>query len=478
MFAERLNFIMELTGTRASALGKASMVDASHISRLRWGNRALPKKPTFLPAMSTYLARRVTTDYQRQSLCDIMSLPTAWPSDEEKAASLIGRWLIGEDENLVPVEPILKSFTGTHYKKPAMDEETNPTRLTSSRRFYFGPEGKREAVLHFFALILREKSPQTLLLFSNEEMSWLYEDEDFAARWKADFIRVLKAGNRVKIIHTVSRNIHEMLEAVNKWVPLYMTGTIEPYYYPKLRDGVFQGTRFIAPETAAVISSSVTQKTDGMLNELIEDPEAVSALAKEYENYLSLCRPLMRILNSRNSDEYWTMRRALELAEGDSICLSGLPVLATMPDSVADALQARAPDSCIRFRRDESAASLFRHLEERYYTELIPELIPEKIKNGLPLPCADLLGAPDLRYTPEEYRAHRENMLALSAKYKNYRVLSTGEVPLNLMLYGKENRGILMTKTDVPGVTFAFSEPNMTAAFWDYLFGNIRISDH
>ena len=46
---------------------------------------------------------------------------------------------------------------------------------------------------------------------------------------------------------------------------------VEPYCYPRLRDGLFQRTLFIAPNTAAVLSSSVQQDTDGMLNLFLTD---------------------------------------------------------------------------------------------------------------------------------------------------------------------------------------------------------------
>lgn len=48
--------------------------------------------------------------------------------------------------------------------------------------YLYGHAGKRKAVEQFFLMILQEKEPQTLLLFSDENMAWLYEDTVFAAR--------------------------------------------------------------------------------------------------------------------------------------------------------------------------------------------------------------------------------------------------------------------------------------------------------
>ena len=72
-------------------------------------------------------------------------------------------------------------------------------------------------------------------------------DADYAQLWARLMVRVLTRGNRIKIIHTISRDLGEMLSAISQWMPLYMIGAIEPYFYPKKRDGIFKRTLFIAP---------------------------------------------------------------------------------------------------------------------------------------------------------------------------------------------------------------------------------------
>lgn len=458
--------LMELTGTSASVLGKACALDPSHVSRLRRGSRPLPKKPSFLPAMGAYFARRIRDDYQKKSLCELMSLDT-WPSEEVQTAELIVLWLRGGEKSF-QVEPILRSFTqapstSTKWEAPMKTNRESEVSLAC----YYGPEGKRAAVAQLLALILQEAEPQTVLLFSDEEMSWLYEDPDFSALWARQCVRVLSAGNHVKIIHAIHRGIHEMLEGVAKWVPLYMTGRVEPYYYPRLRDGVFQRTLFVAPKTAAVASSSVNRITGGMLHSFFDDPSAVGALALEYENLLALCRPLMQIFNRDRAADFWTAYTSFLCAEGNMICLSSLPTLPTMPEAVAASLQARAPKSRIMETRNRLAGVLFEYLETGHYTELLTD--HPSGAESIPLPLADILGAPGLHYTRQEYQAHRAHLETLKKQYRHYRLRSADHLPDNLTLYGKDSRGILMCKNDTPGVVFGFDEPNMTSAFWDYL---------
>lgn len=183
-------------------------------------------------------------------------------------------------------------------------------------------------------MILQEDKPQTLLLFSDENMAWLYEDAAFSRRWAELFSTVILKGNRVRIIHSISRDMNEMLEAVAKWIPIYMTGMIEPYYYPRLRDGVFQRTMFIAPETAAVISSSIQQNTEEMLSIFITDRAAVAALKKEYERFFTMCRPLMRVYSGSDSVKFLQTVDNLSASDGEAYYCSAVPPLFCIPERI------------------------------------------------------------------------------------------------------------------------------------------------
>ena len=467
MFAERLDILMELTGTTASALGKACALDPSHVSRLRRGSRPLPKKPAFFPALKSYFARRIQADYQKVTLAELMELER-WPEDETQAAKMIGLWLRGKERS-GNAEPILRTFTSPPPTPPKCKPLPYPSLDKKSPfTYYYGVEGKREAVMRLWSAVLRETAPQTLLLFSDEEMSWLYGDQEFAALWKQECIKVLLAGNRVRIIHATHRGIHEMLEGVAKWMPLYMTGLVEPYYYPKLRDDLFQRTLFIAPQTAALTSTSVDKKTSDMLHIFHEDSGALKALRQEYENLFALCRPLMQIITKERIADFWDSYASFLRAKGRMICLSNLPLLPTMPAEVARSLQARSPESRILEVWSKLFDALSEYLQNNHYTELSTDLSPSK--KEIPLPFADLLGASGLCYTQDEYQTHRSHLCRLAENNKNYRQQKITDMPENLSLYGKENKGILLCKNDFPGIIFAFDEPNMSCAFWDYLY--------
>ncbi|NLY09042.1 MAG: hypothetical protein GXZ11_03975 [Tissierellia bacterium] len=470
MFARRLDLLMEITSTKASSLGKACSIDASYVSRLRRGDRALPKKPSFLTAMSTYLAKQIKEEWQQKSICEALHISGDWEDFESNMPELILNWLISSENSFSQVEPMLMFFSNS--SKQQQTCKFKAVSLPPLEQYYYGKEGKQLAVLQFFSKILREDKPRTIYLFSDEDTSWMFENPVFTAQWSKMFIEVLKRGNKVKIVHTINRNIHEMIEAVAKWTPIYMTGMVEPYYYPKIRDGLFQRTLFLARGTAAIVSSSVKGDTNRMLNELITDSDAIDALLIEFQNYFSLCLPLMQILTPGNIDKLLEIHNLLAESSSDMICLTNGPTIQTMPEYVADSIQKRFPNSHIKKIWDSLSSSWKLAIESCKYIEILPSYKVDMPK-CVPLNSAVILGDSNICYTRDEYIMHYDYLKKLQSKYPNYKPLyqDTNPKPLlpNLLLFAKENVGVVLSKTDSPAISFVFNDPNLTTAYWEYL---------
>ncbi|MBQ9003533.1 MAG: hypothetical protein IJ087_16925 [Eggerthellaceae bacterium] len=160
---------------------------------------------------------------------------------------------------------------------------------------YFGEQGRREAALAFLERIAAEGRPCELLLQSDEDTVWMYGDAGFAEQRASLMARLAQAGCIFTVVHTISRDGNEMWEGVHEWLPLYLTGAIRPYYYPQLRDGVRMRSLFVAREACALVSNSVQGMGSGALSILLDDADATSALAREFDAYLALCRPLAQV---------------------------------------------------------------------------------------------------------------------------------------------------------------------------------------
>ena len=314
--ADRFDFLMKLTNTQNTALARALNFDASYISRIRSGKRGLPPSEPFIEPAAAYFARHIREEYQKAAVLNELRLHRAWPSDERAAAALLAAWLSSEpSEN--PVERVIAAMREGAPRMGASEEVYSAASGSKAETaLYYGNEGKRGGVIAFLSALCESGEPHTLLLTSDEDMAWLFEDAAFAGTWASLMGRLIQSGSRVRIIHSVSRDANEMWEAVQKWLPLYMSGAIEPYYYPRLRDGVYRRTLFIASGHSALCAASVQGQAGEELNLLLTDETAVKSLEEEFSAYLALCRPLMEIARPKDGAELAALLRTFADAPG------------------------------------------------------------------------------------------------------------------------------------------------------------------
>lgn len=474
-FAEKLDFLMSITKTANGVLARSVSLDASYISRLRSGKRLKPRNKSIIQGLSACLVRRVTEDYQKKALSDALKL-ARFPEEIGQLADELTAWLLNDTPDSVQqVSRFLSVLSGTSVPHAATlpPENCRPSFSNEAVSIYFGVEGKRQAAETFLCEVAAREIPQALLLFSDEATSWMTEDPAFMRRWAELMRRVLARGNRIKIIHTISRDLDEMLSAINQWMPLYMSGAIEPYFYPKKRDGIFKRTLFVAPETAAVISNSVVDHVCSAANILYRDRDAVTSFAEEFQQYLRLCRPLMRVFTLREQERYYTILDDFERGQADTLVKTESLSLLTMPKTLFAQILRRAGldlagTAAIHERRREI---FLKNLRSNRFTEII-SLPPFALimSGGVKLSMSDMLGSGDVFYQQGEFVDHLQQILALLESCENYNVhLFDRPIEERYSVYAREELGVIVANTSQPPVVLAISEGNLTAAFWDFL---------
>ncbi len=472
MFAERLDALMNITGITNSLLGRELNMNSSHLGRFRNGARPLPKKHDFVVPMCEYLTKHITKDYQITALRNLTGMTKEMTSKNEDMAKLLVDWLLdkkGESENATSrfISGFSRVASSSQGIPVLSDTSLIPVKYAP---YYYGNAGKRKAVEQFFLMILEEKEPQTLLLFSDEDMSWMYEDSKFVTRWTELFTKILMKGNRVKMIHTVTRNIGEMLEAILKWIPIYMTGMVEPYYFPRTRDGLFQRTIFLAPKTVGVLSSCVSQNTEGRLNQFVTDKAALSAIEGEYNDYISLCKPLMQIFTRDSVPECKDFIQSVSLSDQESIISHAMPLLFSMPKKLAIELAKQHHCPQLLDVWEKSYSSFKSTVKSNAIIEMIlPLNLGLMCPDLLTFPLCNAIGCEQFSYTKEQYEEHFNHLLFLEKQYKNLKVLQNAKLDTNTLIYIKEGCKAVIAKADTPSIVFMINELNMINAFWDYL---------
>lgn len=326
--AEKIDFLMKVTGTSNAALARELNFDASYISRIRSGKRGLPHEQPFIKPACTLFVKRVRDDYQRRALSDELGQP--WPDRPAKARAVLTDWLetnlnmssaVGRVVDALAEQPN-DDMQRLSSEQPSACNACNPPETdgtVAQARLFFGIDGKRAGVISFLERLCDTGQPHTLLLHSDEDMTWLYDNASFARRWSALLAQTIENGSTIRVIHAITRDANEMWEAMRRWIPLYLTGSVESYYYPRLRDGIITRTLFIARGHTALISESVRGTHENMVNIMLDDPDAVTALEASFNDYLALCRQLVKISFPKDSAEMAALISPFAKAKGEML---------------------------------------------------------------------------------------------------------------------------------------------------------------
>jgi hypothetical protein len=123
----------------------------------------------------------------------------------------------------------------------------------------------------------------------------MLKDEKFNRDWASLMAVCVSNGIKIKIIHNIERNLSEMTEAIEAWLPLYMAGTIEPYYCNKQNGNRFSHTMFICPDVAAITACLVKGTEDKGLYRYCTDEDELDYHINSFNTLLTDCEPLAHI---------------------------------------------------------------------------------------------------------------------------------------------------------------------------------------
>ena len=482
MFSARLDFLMQLTNTSNSSLARAVSFDQSYISKLRSGKRRAPRNDAFVEQAAAFFARLLTSEYQKKAISDTVLGGAPFPEDRKQMEKLLTVWLTAENAgNDASMERLLhgmsrltrtalESASASMQAGAPVTAPADPDAAGADALPFYGNAGKRAAVELFLSRLCVTGQAHTLLLYSDEDMSWLYEDPDFRSRWASLLVRILTLGGSIKMIHTVSRNATELLEAVRSWLPIYLVGRIEPYYCPRLRDGIYHRSLFVACGHSALVSTSVSSHTEGMVNLLFDDRGVTESFEREFWNYYALCRPLMQVCRSpRDADAAYAAVRRFEAGAGSLYLAQSLPSFYTMPKAVLTAMADDESLPLFESRRAAAAAAFRARLAAGgQVIELLHLPDPAVFESGgVPLPLCALLGQPELSYDAALLARHLRAVQRLMKNYEQYTVLLTDAIPAGLTIAAGEDAGAMMA-CPLPAL-FSMEEQNISAAFIEYL---------
>ena len=290
VFGRKLSRITELAGISNVNLSKAVNIDPSYLSRMKTGKRLPGENSRVLEGICSVLLKKITDKQHMAELAGIMGeSASGFITSPEKLAS----WLMNASDETykVSVSQLISHISAIgSFTLPAAVPEKAAVAITENETIYHGTDGLRRAVTRFLQST-RENS--RLCLYSDQSMDWM--TGSFNAAWKRLLAASLGRGVRIRIIHDIERSPVEMLEAVTSWLPLYMTGLIEPYYCTIPRGNRFGYTMFLDPGNACIEGICVRGMEEICDYHYITDDEGLNVRRKEFSQLIGSSRRLIEI---------------------------------------------------------------------------------------------------------------------------------------------------------------------------------------
>ena len=295
-FGSKLDSVMQLTEMSNSRLARHSNVDASYISRMRNGQRMPKNNPDLINRLCTVLTVRASELGKEQQLSELIGICHG-DEDTEGLTRMLAGWLTdrSSSSDLTAVKRLISSISLAEHIPDYLlidpEKAANPKILNEKKDFYIGISGLQRCCVRLLGNAFLQGS-KSLMFYSDISQRWM--GQDFLPVWLTLMNECLKNGVKVWVIHHIDRSTDEMIDAIQKWMPLYMSGLIEPYYCTLPLGKRFSTFLFSDPGRACISGQCVTGCEDEAVFRYSTDPNEISALENEICTLLSESRPLLK----------------------------------------------------------------------------------------------------------------------------------------------------------------------------------------
>ena len=478
-FQEKLQFLMKITQTSNKELAENISVDPSLISLLRNGRRKMPQNLSHVRKMAAYFARHCSADYQRQAIAemlDIAALRSTIPVD--RLEQILFDWLCGKED---PVYRLLNVLAETPVSDPVSSpslcpEEEIPRVETSQipeYQFFYGDSGRREALHQSLHFPIDDPASAEFLVISDESVNWLMSDYPLRKNYSRQFVQALEKGMRIRQIMPSMNLLSRCVDSVRQWLPLYATGQVDAYYYPRLRDGLYSRSMLILPGAYAIVSTSTGPDYKEHITLFSTNPRLVQELTKEFYSLLSLCRPALRVYTDPKAA--CNIFQKLLWRQGEMLqMVYPLSAPTTPPELLKDCIACISDDDLTDVFRLylESSEAFEKKLQQNTFVDIsyLPP-VKEVLNGEVPLIIPYRISPEQPCYTPERYLLHLRNILRFMEEYENYHFLPLEkETAPSYNLITSESGTAMLIKTSQPVLFLEIDRPVIVQACQEYLY--------
>lgn len=317
----KLTYLMNALDIRGIELATALHVDYSLISKWKNHKRPLTTRSVYLKKIADYILS-IDSAAKKEFILQILKNydPILQIDSPKEVHNCLCRFLSEPPQAI------------QSYSKPIFRENRNT--YQTEFKVYKGNEGRRRAIMELLDYTLAMPEGQQLFLVNQEDMTWLVEDTNYLDSWNGKLFQLLKKNHRLKIIHSVDRQVVDLASVIRQWLPLHLTGGIESYYFPKYIDSSFKITLLIVENTAALTGIVVDEDLNTRYTALYNDKVTIKLYESIFEKWLTESLPLIEMHSITEIDHFLDKVFEMGQKSENSYFYADIPLFITLSENL------------------------------------------------------------------------------------------------------------------------------------------------
>lgn len=292
LIGANLKRIMNTFQISNAMIAKHLNKDSSLISKYKTEKRYILRNDNTVDNLCAYFENYIIKNNLQKDAYSLFNV-----SNPDNLKNVIFNYLFTIQKDNLQINTLLESINNFKLEFfdniPSIEKIISNNTIVSKKQYYIGQDEFRDSIKRLLSNVCLNKTSTILYLYSDENMKWLLHDKEFYNVWKILMMNCLIKNNSIKIIHNINRNADEMFKAIESWLPLYMTGLIEPYY--NLNNNYnFTHTLFIADQLSVISSSSVLCGKDCNVYNYSDNKYVINNYKLQFIELLSNSKPLVK----------------------------------------------------------------------------------------------------------------------------------------------------------------------------------------
>lgn len=469
-FCKNFNRLLNDLKINIKDMAKYINFDASYISRIRY-NKAKPSTPSeFCNKVCSYVINRFNDN-------DILIkfLNCNKNINDKALFDNLYNFLINNENTITESKYIndflisLDDFNLNDFIKTIKFDEIKVPNIPfykAKTKSYYGIEEMKRGELDFFKATVLSKDTEDIFMCSDMPMEDMAEDISFGKKWMFGIAMCLKKGLHLNIIHNLDRPFNEMMLGLESWIPIYMTGSVSPYYLKNYNNNVYNHLNYTSGSVILTGECINSYHNKGKYY-LTSNSKEINYYKEKTKLLLKKASPLMEIYTNDNKDVFDEFLKKEKNSKKDmKRLLANLPIF-TIDDEILTKMLKRN-----KLTKDEIKLILNykKNMENTTYNILKNNTIEDTIynndfNNDEPyLSLENMFFNKNIYYTKDEYLKHLNSTKKYCKSNNNYKLNIIDNKVFNNISITITNNYVIIYKNNNPQIKFVIKHSKLVDA--------------